>query len=114
MGYYTGTGIVKGGGSAVSPFHTYLWNGFHTVYQRITSTTTQKPGVSGTTAQAELGECSLSSHTFYSGGSNYNAYNCKGTRKNVSYSQIGESNLYELNINNETIVAKLDDGSWVS
>ena len=114
MGYYTGSGEITGGGSAVAPFHTYLWNGFHTVYQKIDSTVTLKNGVDLSDAQAEKGECSLSSHRFTIGSDYFNAFNCKGTKKSVSFSQINGSNLYALQITNETLYAKIDDGSWVS
>jgi len=114
MGYYSGNGVTSGGGSNCAPFQTYMWGGFHTVYQRTTSTVTRKSGVSLEVAQNEVGSCNLSSNTFYIGSSWYNSFNCKGTRKNVSYSQIGDTNLYELTITNETIQAKMDNGSWVS
>lgn len=114
MGYYTGNGTTSSGGSNVAPFHTYLWNGFHTVYQRTTTTVTQKNGVSLAAAKAEQGDCNLSSHTFTIGSSYYNAYNCKGTQKHVNYAQINGSNLYALTIVNESLAAKLDNGNWVT
>lgn len=114
MGYYNGNGETTGGGSSVSLYEHFIWYGAHNVYQRTTSTTTRKSGVSLATAKAEQGDLNMQTHQFTFGASWHWSPNCKGTKKQVSYSQIGGSNLYELSITNETIQAKLDNGGWVS
>lgn len=114
MGYYTGNGETTGGGSSVSLYEHFIWYGAHNVYQRTKSTTTRKSGVSLETAKNESGDINMQTYQFNWGGNWHWSPNCKGTKKNVSYSQIGGSNLYELSITNETIQAKLDDGGWIS
>lgn len=116
MGYYTGDGVTTSGGSSVSVLMQFLWYGGHNVYQQITSTTVTKPGIS--LADAKAAESSADLQTVQLWDAAHSVYcwatNCKGTRKQVSYSQIGESNLYELTETTEVIKAKLDDGGWQS
>ena len=114
MGYYTGNGETTGGGSSVSLYEHFIWYGAHNVYQRTKSTTTRKSGVSLETAKNESGDINMQTFQFNWGGNWHWSPNCKGTKKQVSYSQIGGSNLYELSITNETIQAKLDGGGWIS
>lgn len=114
MGYYTGSGVVTGGGSSPSIFEHFVWMGSHNVYQLTDATTVKRNGVSLATAQAEKGNTNMQDYRFTYGSSWYVAMNCKGTRKIVSYSQIGGSNLYELTVTTETVKAKLDSGGWVS
>ena len=117
MGYYTGNGEITGGGSTISVYENFIWYGAHNVYQRRTATNTRRAGVSLATAQAEVSTMAMSSHQFNwtsSGASHYHiSPNCYGTQKQVGYSQIGGSNLYELKIENSTIQARMDNGSWV-
>ena len=114
MGYYTGSGETTGGAANVSLYESFIWYGAHNVYQRTVSTTTRKSGVSLAVAQAETGDINMASYQFTWSGNYHWSNNCKGTRRQVSYSQIGGSNLYELSITNETIQARLDGGSWIS
>lgn len=114
MGYYTGSGEVTGGGSSVSLYEHFIWYGAHNVYQRTTSKTTRRCGVSLATAEAEHGDLNMQTYQFNWGGNWHWSPNCKGTKKQVSYSQIGGSNLYELSVTNETIAAKLDSGGWIT
>ena len=113
MGYYAGSGETTGGGSSVSLFEHFIFNGAHNVYQRTATSTNRKAGVLLQAAQAAQGSCSMQTHKFTFGSSWYWSANCKGTRTNVSYSQINGSNLYELVTAEETIQAKLDEGGWV-
>ena len=105
MGYYTGTGVVAGGsesGRTLKSF--YEWGAF-AIRQRTVSSTVRKPGVSLDEAK---GEHSADNLTAVSGGSGSLAwiiFDAEGTRKVVSYSQIADSNLYELNITTETLSA---------
>lgn len=115
MGYYTGSGVVSGGGSNVSVFWTgwgaYPDTSMHTVYQRVESSTNTRNGVSLETAQGEHGDANMQSHSF-NGGLPIPA--AKGTRSSVQYSQINGSNLYALSVTTETVAVKLDNGSWNS
>ncbi len=114
MGYYTGNGVTTAGGSSVALHEHFIWYGGHNVYQQTKATTTTKRGVSLATAKAEESDINMETYQFHWGGNWHWSPNCKGTRKQASYSQIGDSNLYELSITNETIRAKLDNGGWVS
>ncbi len=110
MGYYTGKGVTSGGGSTVSVLISgYEVGGYFVCYQRSTATTNRRSGVSLEVAQGEKGESDMRSHT-WPGGMQTPA--CKGTRKNVSYSQINGSNLYDLSVTTEVIEVKLNDGGW--
>ena len=113
MGYYTGNGVTTSGGSSVSPFETRIWYGVHTCYQRKTTTVNRRAGVSLSTAQAAKGSSDLKEHTFGSGNTR-TYFNCKGTVVNVSYSQIGDSNLYELVTTTDQLEAREDNGGWQS
>jgi len=111
MGYYSGSGVTTGGGETIRLFGSWAQNGdasVHNVYQKTISTVTTKRGVQLSTAQAETSSLSLSHKTF-SWASLVPWIGCKGTAKNVSYSQISDSNLYELVITNETY--RVSDGT---
>lgn len=114
MGYYNGKGVVESGSASVQVFQHYLWNGHHNVHQRHDVTVTRKSGVSLSTAQGDKGWCSLSSHTFTIGSSYYNAFNCKGSTRNVRYSRINGSNLFEMLIETDTMTANIDSQAFVS
>ena len=115
MGYYTGNGVTSAGGESVNVFQSMWWYGYHTAYQKKITTVNRKPGVSLSTAQAAHASISMSNHTFPDGPYvTRNYYGCKGSQVNVSYSQIGESNLYELVTTTDTIQVKEDNGDWQS
>ena len=110
MGYYTGNGVVASGGESTNTLKTLYWYRAYAIRQRVTSSTVRKSGVSLATAQASHDTCKL---TPVSGGSGDLAWiiYAEGTRSTVSYSQIGDSNLYELNETTETIVASIASGT---
>ena len=116
MGYYTGTGEITGGGSTITVYENFVYAGMHNVYQRRTSTNTRRAGVSLATAQAEGSTMNMRSVTFTwsSPGATYThlSPNAVGTEKQVGYSQISGSNLYELQIANSSVQARLDNGNW--
>jgi len=116
MGYYTGNGETTGGGSSVSVLERFVWYGGHVVWQRSTTSTNRKGGVSLATAEAARGTCSLSdkNFTWVSGNvsCSHMALGCKGSRSDVSWSQISGSNLYELVTTNEHLEVKFDNGGW--
>lgn len=116
MGYYTGSGSTSGGGSSVSLRSSGpAVGGAYYTYQRTTSETNTRNGVSLATAQAEKSDMNLN-YWQWPGGAIEPA--CRGTRKSVSYSQINGSNLYSLQVTNETIQVRGKQGSydsgWVS
>jgi len=113
MGYYNGNGVTTGGGNSIQSLGTLVFNGVHNVWQRIVSETVKKAGVTKSTAQAETSSVNLTHHVF-SWANLYPWVNAKGTRKNAGYSQIGDSNLYELNITNETLSCSDDGSTWHS
>jgi len=123
MGFYTGSGITVGGSDTITPFATYVFrDGEHQVKQWIKSSTTSKRGVSLESALNEHAENNMSpvsdtdETSSTTGGITYSKtvtfQDAKGTRKSVSYSRIGESNLFELTITNETVQVKIDNGNW--
>lgn len=114
MGAYTGSGIVSGGGSSTNVFQTMIWYGFHTCYQRKTTTNTVYPGVTLARAQQEESSISMSELYIVSGMVTRLYPNARGTQKTANYTQIGGSNLYELSVTNDSIAAKEDNGGWVN
>lgn len=115
MGYYNGNGVVSSGGSNVSVYEHFVFFGPHNVYQQIDTEVRRKSGVSLFVARNEKSAINMSDNTFnWDSGRWHISPNCKGTRKNVSFSQLNGSNLYELQIATETIKARLDNGAWVS
>ena len=114
MGYYNGSGVTTGGGAVVTPFESRIWYGYHTAFQKRRTKVNRKLGVSLATAEAADGSSSLAHHTFTQGMVTRTYFNCKGTDVQVSYSQIGDSNLYELTTTTTTIQVREDNGAWQS
>ena len=117
MGYYSGNGETTGGGSTVTLHLTGpAVGGAYYIYQRTTTVVTAKNGVSLATAQAESGDMNLTYWQWRPGSIPVPA--CRGAKKSVSYSQINGSNLYALQITDETIQVRgkqgADDSGWVS
>ena len=112
MGYYTGNGVVTGGGSVVSLRSSGpAVGGAYYTYQRINSTVTTKNGVSLATAQAAAGDMSLN-YWQWPGGAVEPA--SRGTRSSVQYSQINGSNLYQLQTTSESIAVRGKQGTYDS
>ena len=116
MGYYSGPGAVSNGGSVVSlRSNGPDVAGPYTTYQRTTSTVTAKHGVSLAAAQASEGNINL---TYWQWPGGVIEPACKGTKTNAAYTQIANSNLYDLSVTNETIQVRGVQGSydsgWVS
>ena len=112
MGAYQGNGIVSGGGSTTNMFQTMIWYGFHTCYQKKTTVNTVYPGVWITRAQQEVSAINMSHLAISSGNITRTYFNAKGTQKTATYTQINNSNLYELSVTNDRIAAKEDNGGW--
>ena len=113
MGYYKGNGVTSGGGNTIQSLGVLVFNGVHNVWQRVVSKTTKKSGVSLDDAKAEQSTVDLAHHIF-SWANLYPWTQAKGTRKNVTYSQIGDSNLYELNITEEALSCSDNGTTWYS
>ena len=113
MGYYNGNGVTSGGGNTIQSLGVLVFNGVHNVWQRIVSVNTKKSGVSEAMAKAEQPFVNLVHHIF-PWANLYPWTQAKGTRKNATYSQIGDSNLYELNITNETLSCSDNGSTWNS
>ena len=107
MGYYKGNGVVSGGGEAYSVLRTFaiLGGGSFKVSQKNVYVNRRKSGVSLQQAQAEHESHDL--HAVYGGSGTlaWIVFDAYGTRKTPTYSQIGDSNLYELNITEETLTS---------
>lgn len=106
MGYYQGDGVVVGGGSSARTLKAGYEYGAHAIRQRSVTSTLRKAGVSLSAAQA----AAVASDNLSAIGGGYGSgawviFDAEGTRTTADYSQIGGSNLYELNIVTETLVA---------
>lgn len=116
MGYYTGSGVVTGGGSTTSLRSTGpAVGGAYYTYQRKKSAVVTKNGVSLATAQSVDGDIDLN-YWQWPGGIVEPA--CRGTQTEVSFSQVADSNLYILNITNTSVQVRGKQGTydsgWVS
>lgn len=116
MGYYTGNGVVTGGGESVSLRSTGpAVGGAYYTYQRTRATVTTKNGVSLADAQAAHADMNLDWWK-WPGGVVEPA--CRGTSSLVSYSQINGSNLYVLTLTANVIQVRGKQGTydsdWVS
>ena len=105
MGYYTGDGEIIGGGESTRTLKSfYEWGAFAIRPQSVTNTL-RKSGVSLATAQATHVSDNLTAIGGGYGDLAWIIFDAEGTRTTVSYSQIGGSNLYELNVMTETLSA---------
>lgn len=117
MGYYTGSGVVTGGGSTVSlrSFGPSVGGAYYT-YNRTNSTVVTKNGVSLATAQAARGSIDMSYYQYPSGSPVPGLIepSCKGTNSSVGYSQISGSNLYSLTVTSNEVQFRGKVGTWDS
>ena len=105
MGYYTGNGVVVGGGEETHPLKSFYEWGAFAVRQKSIHSTVRKSGVSLATAQAAHASDSLTAVSGGSGTLAWIVFDAEGTRITVSYTQIDDSNLYDLSITTETLSA---------
>ena len=116
MGYYTGNGVVTGGGSTVSLRSTgpAVGGAYYTYQRRIYSTIT-KNGVSLATAQGQGGDMDLT-YWQWPGGAVEPA--CRGTVTEAMFQQVNDSNLYVLRTTNAALQVRGKQGTydsgWVS
>lgn len=115
MGYYNGSGVVGGGGTRIDVLEAFPYYGTHHIHQKVKTVNTRFPGVSLATAQDPSNDGWCVMHTFEAqvGWGTYYAVDAYGTKRSSSYSQIGDSQLYELVVTDETYQANLDSGAWV-
>lgn len=116
MGYYRGSGVTSGGSSVPALTRTGPeFGGAYYVYQRTNATVTRMSGVSLDTAKSMQGDSALN---FWQWPGGAVEPGCRGWRREVSYSQIGDSNLYELTVTEEQIQVRgrqgAYDSGWVS
>ena len=111
MGYYQGSGVVKGGGESTRALKSfYEWGSFAVRQKSVTSSVTS-PGVSLSTAQNAHASDNLSAVSGGSGSLAWIIFDAEGTRTTVAYSQIADSNLYELTTTTETLSAWMSSSS---
>lgn len=103
MGYYTGNGTVTGGGVSTRTLKSFYEWGAHAVRQRSRVSTVRKSGVSLAAAQAANASDDLTAVSGGSGALAWIIFDAEGTKVSPSYSQIGDSNLYDLVITTETL-----------
>lgn len=118
MGYYTGSGIVSGGSSTPSSGGAFMlpkYGGRGFLKKMTKTTTTRYPGVSLTTADNSTGSNNMIARAAWESDSTGYFYDvifpdCSGSTVGYQYSQIGDSNLYEL-VKTDTIVTVAVDHS---
>ena len=105
MGYYTGSGETTGGGESTRTLKSFYEWGAFAIRQKSVTSTLRKCGVSLATAQNTHASDNLTAINGGSGDLAWIIFDAEGTRTTVAYSQIGGSNLYELNVTTETLSA---------
>lgn len=105
MGAYTGNGIVTSGGESTRTLKTFYEWGSFAIRQKCVSATTTYRGVEKATAQGMHGSDNLTAIEGGSGNLAWIIFDAEGTKTTVSYSQIADSNLYEVNVTVETLSA---------
>lgn len=107
MGYYKGSGVAAGGSSSTRTLKTFaiLGGGSFSIRQKSVAHTVRLAGVSLADAQARTGGDRLTAVTGGSGSLAWIVFDAEGTKVTTSYSQISDSNLYELMETTETLSA---------
>ena len=111
MGYYSGSGIVSGGGSVPSSGGAFMlprYGGRGFLKKMTKTTNTKYPGVSLATAQDSNGTNNMVARAAWESDTSGYFYDvifpdCSGSTISYQFSQIGDSNLYEL-VKTETVV----------
>lgn len=105
MGYYTGNGVTASGGESSRTLKSFYEWGAFAIRQRCVSSTTKMSGVSLDRAKSYHSNESLTAVAGGSGSLAWIIFDAEGTRTTVSYNQISESNLYDVNVTTETYTA---------
>lgn len=111
MGYAAAKSVIQSGGESTRLLKSFTEGGVWGVRQKSVATTTHMSGVSLATCQSYHASDSLTSVGGGSGQYEWVVVDAEGTRTTVQYSQIGDSNLYDLNITTETLNAWLSRSS---
>ncbi len=108
MGYYSGNGVVTGGGQTIAESGSVAdASGAYLRERKTVVSTLVKNGVSLTTAQAAMPSKSTKAAKLMSGSAFWNTPNASGRIVNYNYSQINGSNLYALTEMTETYQLRL-------
>lgn len=111
MGYYTGSGVTSGGGERGRTLKSFYEFGSFAVRQKCVTTTVRRSGVSLDTAKSFHSSDNLTAVGGGSGNLAWLIFDAEGTRKTVSYSQIADSNLYEVLVTTEVYNAWLSSNN---
>ena len=119
MGYYTGSGVVTGGSKTIRPIKNLWWYGSHALLQKSEVQIKKYPGLpltasSGTSVASLSASSNLLPVTDGSGSAAWVLYDVRGTRTSVSYSQISDSNLFEVVVTDEDLKVKYASGTAVT
>ena len=112
MGYYNGDGVTSGGAEEISIAQTALVGEVLNVFRKDVRSVVRKSGVSLATAQAAHASMTSQKAQLWDGSWFFWVASAKGTKKDVTYSQIGDSNLYELSESTDVFTSKLNNGAW--
>lgn len=112
MGYYTGQGVVTGGGDSISIAQTFLIGTTINLFRRDITTVTLKSGVSLESAQNAASSINAENGDLHWGAYTIPVPNRNGTITSPSYSRIGDSNLYELTVEKDEFHHKLNNSNW--
>lgn len=121
MGYYTGNGVVVGGGDQITQQDSVLSGGTLVRECKTKRTTTVKNGVSLDTAKAAASSSDITCGDLTCGSYYWPTPQAAGRIVNYTYSQINGSNLYALTEEKEEYqkrlsakngAGKMDHGSW--
>lgn len=121
MGYYTGNGVVVGGGDQITQQDSVIAGGTLVRECKTKRTTTVKNGVSLATAQGATSSSDITCGDLTYGSYVWATPQAAGRIVNYTYSQINGSNLYALTEEKEEYqkrlsakngAGKMDHGNW--
>lgn len=105
MGYAAGSEVITSGGESTRTLKSFYEWGAFAIRQKSVVTTKKYTGVSLATCQSYHASDNLTAINGGSGSLAWIIFDAEGTKTTVSYSQIGDSNLYDLTITTENLNA---------
>lgn len=111
MGYAAGKQVVMSGGESTRTLKTFFEGGAWGVRQKSVVQTVKMSGVSLATCQSYHATDALTAVSGGGGAYAWIIFDAEGVKTTVSYSQIGDSNLYDLTITTETLNAWMSSSS---
>lgn len=102
MGYAAGTSVTTSGGESTRTLKSFYEWGAFAIRQKAVTSSVKMSGVSLATCLSYHASDDLTAVSGGSGSGAWIIYDAEGTRVTVSYSQIGDSNLYDLIVTTET------------